>query len=300
MPTAGRVTPRDPVERQLLVALAESNQPMKADIDKAIKPVRKLREMLKSYPRDPSPDYVHNLRTQSRRLEATMHALFGKDDQQACKLLKTVKPLRKTSGKVRDMDVFIGKTFTLRSEPGAGPENGPDQECLITLAEHLAGLRRKHVQQLGKQVVRRGPKARKLLKRSIDRLRSMDRLKDASMPQNQQPDPVQELVAELEHWPKLHKQNLHEFRKEAKELRYMLQLSPEEDRAGIDAFGRVKDTAGDWHDWLELENVAREVLNPKTDGAMLKAIHKTMREKLRVALTAANGVRRRGTAQLAA
>jgi len=259
---------------------------MSVDVYRAVKPAKKLRKLLKSFPGNPTPGDVHSLRTQTRRLEANVHALFSDDDGPAQKLLKAVKPLRKAAGKVRDMDVLLGKTFALHIEP--------EQECMITLAEHLAEMRRKHLRRLESTIARRGGKARRLLKKF------MRRMTETSADVRQQPDHIHAMAAELEHWPKLHAGNLHEFRIRAKELRYMLLLSSGEDRRAIDAFGRIKDTAGDWHDWVELDGIARKVLNAQADRSLLKKIHSTMREKLRVALTAANAVRREGPARLAA
>lgn len=259
---------------------------MSVDVDRAVKPAKKLRKLLKGFPQNPTPGDVHHLRTQTRRLEANVHALFSDDNSQAQKLLKAVKALRKAAGKVRDMDVLLGKTYALRMEP--------EQECLIKLAEHLAGMRRKHLQRLESTIARRGSNARKLLKRF------MRRMADGDATSMKHPDHVHEMAAELQHWPKLHAENLHEFRIRAKELRYMLQLNPGEDRRAIDAFGRIKDTAGDWHDWVELDGIARKALNAESDEALLKAIHNILREKLRIALTAANAIRRQGPARLVA
>lgn len=259
---------------------------MDVDLNRATKPAKKLRKLLKSFPADPSPGDVHSLRTQTRRLEAYVHELFAEDDNEAGKLLKAVKPVRRAAGKVRDMDVLIGKSCAVRVKP--------EQECMIKLAEHLAGMRKKHLERLEKTIHRRSSKARKLLKEYLRRMSESDATA------GERPDRIRELTAELEHWPKLHAQNLHEFRIHAKELRYMLQLKVHQDRAAIAAFGRIKDTAGDWHDWVELEQIARQVLNPETDDAVLREMHNTMREKLRVALTAANAVRRHSPTRLAA
>lgn len=259
---------------------------MDVDFEKAVKPAKKLRKRLKAFPPHPTPDDIHSLRTQTRRLEANVHALFPDDDRTAKKLLKAVKPLRKAAGKVRDMDVLLGKTYALDIEP--------EQECMIKLAERLAGMRRKHLRRLESAIARRGGRARKLLKKFIARMT------DGAAMRGGRAGRIRDTAAELEQWPKLHAQNLHEFRIRAKELRYMLQLDPEPDRGTIDAFGRIKDTAGDWHDWVELEKIARKILDAQTDDALLKAIHNAVRDKLRIALTAANAVRRQGLVRLAA
>ncbi len=259
---------------------------MNTNIDRALKPGKKLRKLLKDFPENPCPKDVHSLRTQTRKLEATVHALFPDGDKRAKKLLKAMKPVRKAAGKVRDMDVLIGKAFALRVEPG--------QECMVMLVEHLAGLRKKQVERLNGAISKHRSAARKLLNKHVERLT------DEAAAENSGLDRIQGKATELEQWPKLHEDNLHEFRKQAKELRYMLQLNADRDQHGVDAFGRVKDTAGDWHDWLELQQHAEDVLNPGTDGEVLKEIRETTREKLRVALSAANAVRRQGPTRLAA
>jgi CHAD domain-containing protein len=100
------------------------------------------------------------------------------------------------------------------------------------------------------------------------------------------------LAAQLDHWPKVQASNLHEFRIRAKELRYMLQLAPDVDQQRIDVLSEVKDAAGEWHDWLELHNLAKEVLDPEADRQILQQIAATKRDKLRAGLDAANRVRK--------
>ena len=265
------------MEQQPWRARRSQSQRVETDLDKARKPGKKLRKLLKDFPRDPSPEDVHALRTGTRKVEATVHALFPEDDRDAKKLLKAMKPVRKAAGHVRDMDVLIANAFTVHADTG--------QECRVKLVEYLAGLRRKHAGRLNDAIAKQEGRARKLLKKHVERI-------EEEAAGNSGLDRIKRVAAELEHWPKLHKDNLHEFRKHAKELRYMLQLKADADRRAMDALGRVKDTAGDWHDWVELLEYAEDVLKPDTDGAVLGEIRETMREKLRLALTEANAVRR--------
>ncbi len=108
------------------------------------------------------------------------------------------------------------------------------------------------------------------------------------------PAAAQMLAAELDNWPKLHAGNLHEFRIRAKELRYMLQLLPEVEAQRIEALGEVKDLAGEWHDWLELRELAKEILDLAADQETLRQIGAVTREKLRAGLAAANRLRSPG------
>ena len=79
---------------------------MGIDRDQLDKPIRKLRKVLKKMAGEPAPKQVHDLRTNSRRLEATLQAIDP--DQNERKILTRVSRLRKSAGKVRDMDVLTG------------------------------------------------------------------------------------------------------------------------------------------------------------------------------------------------
>ncbi|HWG22292.1 MAG TPA: CHAD domain-containing protein [Terracidiphilus sp.] len=254
---------------------------MKVEIHKALQPLRKLREVLKDFPAHPSPEDVHTLRTRSRRLEAIVHALSPADAPAARRLLKLVKPVRKAAGDVRDMDVLIANLFALSDQPAA--------EGMVRLTEHLAGLRNRRAAHLRRVLRRRSTEARKSLKsyiRSFEQSETGPATEALAVPQI--------LAAQLEHWPQLNARNLHEFRIQGKELRYILQLTPVADQRQLDAFGQMKDAAGEWHDWTELRKMAEEVLDPAGDRDLLRQIAAVTREKLRLGLAAANRLRKRG------
>lgn len=80
----------------------------------------------------------------------------------------------------------------------------------------------------------------------------------------------------------------------------MLQLSPEADQQQMNALNEIKDAAGEWHDWVELRAIAGDILDPKTDGDVLKHMDTLTREKLRAGLTAANRLRKMGIEESAA
>lgn len=252
---------------------------MRVDLKEAATPLRKLRTLLKDSPADPSPNYVHKLRTQTRRLEATVHALSPHGDAKAQRLLTLMKPVRKAAGKVRDMDVLIGKV------PALTPDGA--EESLVRLTEHMAAQRERHAARLRRIIKSRRKEARRRLKEygsQLQRTVSGDTTESFAAPQK--------LATQLQHWPRLHAENLHEFRIQAKELQYMLKLAPGSDRRVLDAFAKVKDAAGDWHDWLQLSEVAEEVLESRRDGVILRQIRDILHEKLRAALSAGEAARR--------
>ena len=61
---------------------------MALDADRAEKPVRKLRKLLKKMPAVPNADDIHDFRTSSRRIEATIHALSLDSGQNGRRFLK--------------------------------------------------------------------------------------------------------------------------------------------------------------------------------------------------------------------
>jgi CHAD domain-containing protein len=255
------------------------------DIQQAVKPLRKLRKLLKNFPDHPTPEDVHDLRTRSRRVEASIHALAPRLDAAAERLLKHLKPLRRAAGRVRDMDVLFSKLCRLSGDSGA--------QAVIQLGQHLSNLRQRHADRLRHVVRRRGARVRRELKRFACSLEHSVAGKAHIY------EAPQVLAHRLQQWPKLTSGNLHEFRIVAKELRYMLQLSNGVPQprlsARLDALDQTKDIAGEWHDWVELRTVAQDVLDPEADREILRQITAITREKLHQALAAANRVRGRKT-----
>jgi CHAD domain-containing protein len=255
---------------------------MKVDLVKAQKPIRKLRKLIRNFPANPSPSDVHSLRTQARRVEATVEALSPEPGKDARRLLKTIKPLRKAAGGVRDFDVLLGMALTLAAGSGA-------DASLRRLTDAMDGQRKRNAEHLHSVLARRRKKAVELLKEYGEEM-------EEAAPPIESPDidAARRLAAELEHWPRLDADNLHEFRIHAKKLGYVLQLAPGVDKGRVEAFRRVKDTAGEWHDWVELSKLAATVLDPAADRAVLDRIDSITREKLRAALACANSLRQLG------
>src|SRR2546423_5679867 len=109
---------------------------MALDANRAEKPVRKLRKLLKKMPAMPGADDIHDFRTNSRRIEATLQAL-SLDSEDACRqILKRISRLRKRAGKVRDMDVLTDYLSSVSRHDG-------EKECHVQLLEHLGAQRRK-------------------------------------------------------------------------------------------------------------------------------------------------------------
>jgi CHAD domain-containing protein len=255
---------------------------MKLQPDSLEKPLRKLRKQLKRLPPDPPPDDVHSLRTHTRRLEASIAAVALERQKNTRRLIKLIKPVRKAAGEVRDMDVLIGNLLTLCGDQGGEPA--------VRLVEHLSRMRVKNAQRLHKIVRTKGQSIRRRITQSARLIRK--KLKnDNPMPESEAAPQI--LITELSHWPGLNTDNLHLFRIRLKELRYMLQVHERADTKLVTMLGEAKDAIGEWHDWVELEKIARRVLDPQSEGGLIKRIEQTRDEKLQIAMDAAARVRAR-------
>jgi CHAD domain-containing protein len=260
---------------------------MPLDRDKLEKSFRKLRKLLKSAAKQPSPEEVHDLRTRTRRLEATLHALMLDQKRDGRRLIKIVSPIRKKAGKVRDMDVLTGFAATLAND---------DQECLTQLLEHLGAKRLQSARRLRETVVQKRKKARRRLRRYSGLVTRTTSRRSAS---NNPAWPVDataialQLSSQLTAWPRLNSSNLHPYRLKVKELRYVLQLAEGHDSKFVDALGQVKDAIGEWHDWSELAAVAAGTLDHGSGCPVLKQIRDTTTAKFGHALSLAEAMRKK-------
>jgi len=260
---------------------------MAVELQSVQKPLRRLRKALKDVPKDPSAEEVHHLRTQTRRLEAIVVALRLEKESEP--LFRTVTPIRKAAGKVRDMDVLTKSAVTLTQSP--------EDECLVRLLEHLGALRLEGARKLHEVATDRRRSARRELKRCVDRIE--DRVgisgkhakrvdEDATLAAT---SVALSLTAELTRWPRLNKTNLHAFRLKVKTLRYILELANDADATLLQTLKTAKDVIGDWHDWQELGTIARDVLDCHKDCLLVRQIQQTAKEKLALALSTANTLR---------
>jgi len=226
---------------------------MALDSGQLDKPIRKLRKLLKKMPAEPTPKQVHDLRTNSRRLEAMFEATGP--DQNGRKILKQVSRLRKRAGKVRDMDVLTGYAAELA-------QTGDEQDCAVRLLEHLGAVRRKKAGKLSQAAQQSAPELRKRLKRGSNRLQKRVSRNSDGSPSSHITSAALRLLSELEQPHQLNKTNLHPYRLKVKELQNLLRLAENgRDQEFVESLGEAKDAIGEWHDWVELESIAKGVVD---------------------------------------
>jgi CHAD domain-containing protein len=297
---------------------------MADELESAQKALRELAKTLKSLPRDPLPEQVHKLRTATRRVEAIAPTLVDKNKSE--RLLKSIGPVRKAAGGVRDMDVLISKVRKLaryfeqkqnsralpKSLPGGfSSEKKPLKgraigfsysgsavagDSLARLVEQMQIARQQNAVELRRALGRRRDAARQNLKQCSKLIQSaLIPVSPAASANGQGHEGVHaaamSVARELGEWAPLDASNIHAFRLKAKELRYILQLSADANSGLVDALGQAQRRIGDWHDWQKLEEIARETLDPERDGALLKHIGQSVERRLDRALSAANALR---------
>ena len=191
------------------------------------------------------------------------------------------------------MDVLISNARKL-ARPAAG-------DSLTRLIEHLQIARQQNAEVLRRVLGRRRESARQNLKEYSKFVRSaLAAAKGAASANGSSTQPHEGIhtaamgvVRELAEWPPLNAENIHAFRLKVKELRYILQLTADADSGLAEALGNVQRRVGDWHDWQQLEEIAREALDADRDAALLARISQTTKRKFDRALATANALRGR-------
>ena len=179
-----------------------------------IKPVKKLRRLLKKLDGDAAPEQVHDLRTSARRFEAAFGALALNDAGIPNSVLKELGRLRKRAGKVRDMDILT--EFAAATRPKS------EEECHVRLLEHLGARRQKEVGRLHAEVKQLRSGLRKELDQAASRITKLLRGKSpstaADVVANATATAVR-LAAQLSAPRRLNKTNLHPYRLKSRSYR---------------------------------------------------------------------------------
>ena len=253
-------------------------------IDRVEKSLRKLLKSLEDFPAHPRPSYVHELRSQIRRLQAALAIPRVAHSHRAQSLGKEIEPIREASSRLRDTDVMFEKVLSLSQS--ANPD------ALIELLTYIAQVRDKNEHRLCRAVDRHGKTVRKNLKEELALIASLREGGSRRDKLSMSPGTLQSRVAQIRHEQDLDENNLHSFRIQVKELRYLMQLGSEPDTKRLENLKSVANAIGEWHDWAKLAKFAEKSLHPKRSIALLQRISATREGKLRVALSAGAALRR--------
>jgi CHAD domain-containing protein len=289
-----------------------------------------LRENLAKCAGDPDVDPVHDTRTGTRRLQATVENLVREllDDgagvaarDSAAATMRVLKRIRRAAGPVRDLDVHrkLLQKLTKRATDPAKAAKHPEDLPVAKLAAGAgplerpqAGLRATPLQRQTDDLDawlkdRRSELAEGFQAKAAATLPKLDKwvaaldaaLRAKGVRRSRKKAPA---VVALEGFARLatemqalHAGNLHDFRKGAKKARYVAELaaSGDEEAARVGgALKKLQDEIGDWHDWLELADEAHAALG---DGApeLIELIEAERDRHFAVALQMASKLRGR-------
>ena len=212
---------------------------MAKELERAQNILREFGKTLRKMPAHPAPEEVHKLRTAARRIEAIATTLPLDGSQKERRLLMAVNRLRKALGEVRDMDVLIANARELSRQVPA--------ESLGKLVQSLERMREKGIGKLRRELDDEGARVRHQLKnfrRKID-------VRDATIERSgngRAPGPriavrsrAQSLARDLAHWPRQTAENIHAYRLEVKQLRYVLQFGASSKEELVAALGARSD-----------------------------------------------------------
>ena len=259
-----------------------------------------LRENLAQCGHDPGVDPVHDTRTGTRRLQATLENLareMPEDDAgqavraAAARLTRQLKKIRRAAAPVRDLDVhrrllekLTREALGLKSGVEAQQEGDQPEDVLESRAagfrttglgqqaDHLdAWLKHERAEKADGLQAQAAGLAAKLDKRLAEleaAMRQHPRSRRAQAPAALALENFARLATEMQ---LLDAKNLHDFRKGAKKARYIAELAEQADAyAGQvgKALRKLQDEIGDWHDWLVLAEEAHAALGDEAAELM--------------------------------
>ncbi len=263
---------------------------MAVNPDRVLKPTKKLRKLFKKVPKQFTPEQVHDLRTNTRRLEAVRSALSLDSQRKQKKLFKALARVRKRAGKVRDMDVLTDYASSVRVRG--------EESCRVQLIEHLGAERRDAAYKLHKAIAKGASRTRIRLRQTLKNLREALCVNgssdcDSADAPAQATASALKLEFELFDPPRLTRNNLHPYRLKVKKLQNVLRISNSaENQDFVGALTRVKDVIGEWHDWEELLAVANDSL-PHRNCGLVRELRRISNKKFDQAIAEAENMRKK-------
>ncbi len=230
---------------------------------------QRLESELGKITRHSNSDQVHKLRTGTRRVETVLEELVPQPDKNTRKLLKSLTPLRKKAGKVRDLDVQSVLLRNLKIARGAREKS----RLLRTLATERAKREKKLAEALDKDAVRD-------LRKRLNRAR-----KEMEIPEGVEPFRVamDEFSALGRDRSPITQKLLHQYRITGKRARYVIEIARKSPEAAevMRQLEKMQDVVGDWHDWLTLTERAENLFGGVKDSSLVAAMRNLTRAKFR-------------------
>jgi CHAD domain-containing protein len=262
---------------------------------------KKLRENLVKCAEDPDVDPVHDTRTGTRRLQATLEDLVrgipeGDEDPvraAVTAMMKLLKKIRHEAGPVRDLDVhrkllekLTRRAVGVEGDEGADPLETPETELRPTAIEQQADDLDAWLKHRRSDLAEGLKADAKDFAEKLDkRMEELEAALTARRTRRVRKKPAG--VVALDSFARLASEmqvldagNLHDFRKGAKKARYVAELAAQGDEQAQqvgETLKKLQDEIGDWHDWLVLAEETHAALGDQ--AAELTALVEEVRER---------------------
>jgi CHAD domain-containing protein len=226
------------------------------------------RKLLARCGRKPGRKYVHQLRVATLRLQAALEAWMSHQQTDTPgtdvvrRWLRQGKKLRRALGPVRQADVSLDKLAKVRSWAESDADGRPvlPKECVGAIEDIERSIKQDREIAANKLVVAVDRRRKRLnrLSRKVDvALRGFAPAAESGAAEKVR---GQFAVVAAE-FPALDSENLHQFRKRIKKIRYLAEVfAPGDPVAALQAtmLKRMTGAVGEWHDWQALtEEAAR-------------------------------------------
>lgn len=249
--------------------------------DRTEKLAQRLTSALKDLPDDPSPKYVHRIRTAVRRIESL--ASYARPDlgRKQQKALQEMAVLRKRAGKVRDVDVQVELLKEIANRSTGDDRNG--------LSGYLQQRREKQVRRLVSSVRKiADAKFHTHLKRIVEKSTVAAGSGDHRDVLSDSARHLSKVQAEFTSQSTHAAAQLHHVRIQIKKTRYMAELAGEtpERRSLLERLKSAQDALGAWHDWQLLARTAEKHFRDRMNCPLLVEVRALMAAKQTTAAAA--------------
>jgi CHAD domain-containing protein len=228
----------------------------------------KVIRISKDIRRDPAPDKVHQFRTTLRRIESAIApaaAVLTSKDQ---KVLADLKRIRKSAGRLRDVDVQLEALSSLTIDRGFDQKKQL-QQTLERKRKRRAAKLETSLKEFSESLPKVARLAKRVAEAHSDNSQSGVDFNRLAMDQWSHAAVKYELNTKRNFSPDA----LHDLRLDLKRVRYTAEMATQNgNKTLISQAKRIQDAIGQWRDLATLTETAEEVLNNYQNSSLVSLL----------------------------